>query len=208
MLEVAASPAYKDLMDALGKLAEWTEQAGKGELPSGPPSEDLVRQFNEALQSAPTEGAARADAVNPADGAVRSAEAVPDTTPADVIGKADMFQQDNRAAVHAAHKDAGVDHLPFDDQRRGVERMTNAQEINMDRGLDALDNAADTRRTEFFQAAQDLSQLLSNASFQLSPVELLQAQRLIGVLQVEAESGKKTSEGVSDTLEQLLEQQG
>ena len=62
MLEVAASPAYKDLMDALGKLAEWSEQAGKGDLPSGQPPEDLVRQFNEALGGTPVEAAQRADA--------------------------------------------------------------------------------------------------------------------------------------------------
>ena len=86
--------------------------------------------------------------------------------------------------------------------------MTEAQEINLDRGLGALDSAADARRSEFYRAARQLSDLLARPAAEISPLDLLQAQRLVGVLKVQSESGRKVSEGVSDTLEQLLEQQG
>ncbi|MBO4301671.1 MAG: hypothetical protein J5861_08740 [Desulfovibrio sp.] len=78
----------------------------------------------------------------------------------------------------------------------------------MERGLDALDAATDGHRREFLEAARELSQLLSRPADEISPMNLLQAQRLVGILKVHAESGKKVSEGVSDTLEELLEQQG
>ena len=208
MLEVAASPAYKDLMDALGKLAEWSEQAGKGDLPSGQPPEDLVRQFNEALGGTPVEAAQRADAVGPAENAAFAPEAVvPENSPVDIIAESDLFSADQEPVRPADNDTAPQDRL-FEEQRREVGDMTEAQGVNLDRGLDALDRAAESRRGEFYRAARNLSEILSKPAAEISPLDLLQAQRLVGVLKVHGESGKKVSEGVSDTLEQLLEQQG
>lgn len=265
MLELVASPAYKDLLDALGKLAEWSEQAGPGSLPSGPPPEDLVRQFNEALAGTPMEAAQRVDATGPTENAARPPEpAVPENTPAKVIAESDLFPAGResvrpanegaapqerlsaeplrdagavteaqegalgRRPVSAEHADAisaewqeetpgrrpvaPQDTVPQESlstgQRREAGVMTEAQGVNLDRGLDALGQAAETRREEFLESAYKLSQLLSRPAAEISPLDMLQAQRLMGTLKVQSESGRKVSEGVSDTLEQLLEQQG
>ncbi len=201
-------------MDALGKLAEWSEQAGKGDLPAGPPPVDLVRQFNEALEGTPVEAAQHAGAVEssetvvPAENAAFVQEAaVPENTPADVIAESDLFPADEEP-VRPADNDTAPQERLFEEQRREIGDMTEAQGVNLDRGLDELDRAAESRRGEFFRAAKHLSELLSKPAAEISPLDLLQAQRLVGVLKVHGESGKKVSEGVSDTLEQLLEQQG
>ncbi|MBO5490270.1 MAG: hypothetical protein J5960_02420 [Desulfovibrio sp.] len=238
MLEAAASPAYKDLLDALGKLAQWTEEAGKGSLPSGPPSAELVRQFNEALQTAleraqgaqampPAQGATPAEAAQPAMDAPRMEAAWPadtaqpaenaarpqevamvrEETPPDLIGESGLFQSGEKP-VRPVDSQAAAEDREGTGQRREVGAMTEAQEINLDRGLDALGSAADARHSEFYRAARQLSDLLARPAAEISPLDLLQAQRLVGVLKVQSESGRKVSEGVSDTLEQLLEQQG
>ena len=206
MLEIAAAPAYKDLLEALGKLAEWTEQAGSGGLPAGPPSADLVRQFNEALNVIPAE---TATPVAPAATAPDAAQApgITEPGPSEVIGDAELFQTDGKPVRLADNGPVADDRL-FEEQRRDVDTMTEAQEVNMERGLHALDAAADASRPDFFGMARKLSALLSKPAAEISPMDLLQAQRLVGILKVHAESGKKVSEGVSDTLEQLLEQQG
>lgn len=218
MLEVATSPAYRDLMHALGKLVDWTEQAGKSGLPSGPPPENLVRQFNEALNAAPGQAGQgvssvgpeqRVDAAASGEGALSSRQtaAAGGNTPSEVIGASDVFQQDGRI-VPPADSEMTVNDRVFAEQRRKAEDMTVAQKINMDRGLEAVDKAVHSQRTDFFDTAHQLSQLLNRPAAEISPMDLLQAQRLVGILKVHAESGRKVSEGVSDTLEQLLEQQG
>ena len=78
----------------------------------------------------------------------------------------------------------------------------------MDLGLDALQNAANTHHSDFLTTARDLSDILAKPAGELSPLDLVQAQRLVGMLKVQAETGQKTSEGVSDSLEQLLDVEG
>ena len=202
----AAAPAYKDLLEALGKLADWTEQAGSGSLPAGPPPADLVRQFNDALNAVPAEAATGVAPPATAPDATQ-APGITETGPSDVIGDADLFQADGKPVRPADNDAVAADRL-FDEQRREIGVMTEAQEVNMERGLNALEAAADSRRPDFLGTARQLSELLSRPAAEISPMDLLQAQRLVGVLKVHAESGKKVSEGVSDTLEQLLEQQG
>ncbi|MCR4665676.1 MAG: hypothetical protein K5657_00070 [Desulfovibrio sp.] len=221
MLEVAASPAYKDLLDALGKLTDWLEQAGQGSLPSGPPPSELVQQFNDALNASPIEAvqgtqaagvtdasATEHDSVSQLDGTSRSQEVtnVQENSPPDILGKSDFFHPESEP-VRSTETDMTTGGRRFTDQQ-GEPEMTKAQEINLDRGLETLDNASGSYKKNFLETAQELSELLSKPSAEISPIDLLQAQRLMGVMKVHGESGKKVSEGVSDTLEQLLEQQG
>lgn len=217
MLEAAASPAYKDLLDALGKLAQWTEEAGKGSLPSGPPPADLVRQFDQALNTASGEAMQNVDSVRPRQNVEtpmpetdvihpQNANVV-ETTPPDVIAVSDVFRQNGRT-VRPANSEMAVNERVFGEQRRKVEDMTIEQKTNMEWGLEALEQAVHAPRANFFDTAHMLSQLLNRSVVEISPMDLLQTQRLVGILKVHAESGRKVSEGVSDTLEQLLEQQG
>ena len=194
MLEVAAH-GYRDVLDALGKLADWMEQAGRGSLPAGSPPDDLVRQFNEALGEIP---AASVQTPQPA---------TAETTPADLISRSGLFSTGDHP-VGSVDAEKTMDGRVFATQRREINAMTEAQEVNLDRGLKAVDEAVKTQSPDFLRTAETLSELLSKPAAEISPVDLLQAQRLMGVLKVHAETGKKVSEGISDTLEQTLEQQG
>ena len=195
MLEVAAAPAYRDLLNALGKLADWTEQAGRGSLPAGPPPDDLVRQFNEALEKVP---AGSTQALEPA---------VVEKTSAGPVGSSEMYMAGGEP-VSSVDTDMNPEVRLFEAQRREIGAMTDVQEVNLDRGLNAVDEAVGKGHPDFLHTAQKLSELLSKPLEEISPVDLLQAQRLMGVLKVHGETGKKVSEGISDTLEQTLDQEG
>ncbi|MBQ9536465.1 MAG: hypothetical protein IJU79_01595 [Desulfovibrionaceae bacterium] len=87
-----------------------------------------------------------------------------------------------------------------------VRAMSQAEIINLDKGMAAVDSVKP--KSEALELMQNLGEILQKEANQLSPADLLQVQRLAGLIKVQAETGKKVSEGVSDTLEQLLEQQG
>ncbi|MBR3663748.1 MAG: hypothetical protein IKN64_03735 [Desulfovibrio sp.] len=199
MLEVAASPAYKDLLDAIGKLTQWTEQAGKGALPSGPPPAELVQQFTNALQAAP---------VSTDKLAVQSAQSLePQTTPKDIIASSKIFQAD---AAPSSSSDAAtsLENSAFERPRRATEAMTQSQTVNLERGMQGIEAASQSRQDEFMHVVTKLSEILGKQAANISPIDLIQAQRLVGVLRVQSESGRKLSEGVGETFEQLLDQQG
>ncbi|MBR4742171.1 MAG: hypothetical protein IK079_04660 [Desulfovibrio sp.] len=201
MLEQAAMSTYKDLMSALGKLVEWSEQAGKGSVPSGPPSADLVQQFSEALgANIPATEDLSVQAGDQGAASTRLA-------PKDLIANSDLFQS-GEMPVNATDGADVSDMPPFGQPQRLKESMTMSQEVNLNRGMQAIDEVNRANETDFFQSAQKLSEILSQSASEFSPMDLLQAQRLIGFLRIHAESGQKLSEGVGETLEQLLEQQG
>ena len=56
MLPEVAQSASR-LMEALEKLSEWAGSGPGGNGPSGPPSDDVVRAFEEAMAGAPEEAA-------------------------------------------------------------------------------------------------------------------------------------------------------
>lgn len=204
MLEYAASPAYKDLFDALGKLAEWADNSGSGHVPSGPPPSDLVRQFTEVLEQSPQ--ASEALSVQRSEQISASAQCAPH----DLIASSDLFQSGEISVENAEAEDFSDMSLSdrlSDQPRRPAERLTTSQEVNLERGMQAIDEVSRAKETDFLRSAERLSEILSRSASELSPVDLLQAQRLIGVMRIHAESGQKLSEGVGETLEQLLEQQ-
>lgn len=192
MLSIASTPAYKDLLATLGRLVDWTEQAGNSSLPSGPPSAELVERFQRALAQMPAESSAAApQAVN-----------ATHTEPEKVIADARLFRPANDSADVPAETAKGA----RERLRREPESLTQAQQVNLEHGMEHLEAAAHHKQDMFLKTARSLSEIFSKPAEALSPMDLLQAQRLVGILRVEAEAGQKLSEGVSETLEELLQQ--
>ena len=281
MLEIRS---VKDLLDALGKLAPWLEDAGQVMGPSAPPPDDLVRKFAEALNLPQN---------NPLEVSDESLKLTPKIDPAQVIAEADLFNQEPQAqtvstegidktnqaqqvnvqsstevtttvstegidkinqaqqvnvqsstevtttmstegidSASQAHKvnvqsstevtttetdaidRASQAHEVNVQSARGkitpldaLDRINQAQQVNLDRGFEAIDSARE-ENVKLANAAQELIDILQKDASQLSPADLLRAQQIVGVIKYGAESGVKVSEGISETFEQLLEQQG
>ncbi|MCR5813859.1 MAG: hypothetical protein K6G15_05160 [Desulfovibrio sp.] len=191
VIAMASTPAYKDILETLGKLADWTEQAGKSALPSGPPPAELVEQFNQALAQSPVDNCAVSNA--------------PETT-LSVPSGPDKLLADTEPVQVTASEAVEPENPAFEPLRRKPEAFTEIQKVNLERGMENLDAATQVKQDDFLRTAHSLSELLSKPAEVLSPMDLLQAQRLVGVLRIQAEAGQKLSEGVGETLEQLLQQ--
>lgn len=197
MLEVAATPSYKSLLETLGKLTDWAESA-RDKLPQGLPPKELVQEFNEALKaSSAGESSLNVKAPQSIE-APASSELK--TKPSDLLENADFFKVDNQTIP----KQGPV----FPEQNLGVNSLTESQQDNLDHSLNVIDTASQNNQSSFLETAQKISEFLSKSANDITPLDLLQVQRLVGMLKVDAESGKKFSEGIQDTIEQLLEQQG
>ena len=188
MLDIAAQPSYKNLMDALGKLSEWMESAGTGAFPSGKPPEHLVQQFNDALKVTNDASSLRADPIPSS------------PPPSQIIQESNLFKG-NEISVDSDNTVKGIH-----ETKRDIGPLTEGQKVNVEKGLDAIDHAMD--KTTFLEHVNQLAQILAKNSGRISPHDLLQAQRIVGMLKIHAETGKQVSEGISDTFEQLLEAQG
>lgn len=192
MLEVQS---FKNLFDAIGKLAPWIEEAGQASAPSGPPPQELVKQFEAALESVN-----KSEQVQPMD-AAKIQETYP--SPNDLIQKSELFNgADGQVKVDTEQK--------LDLSTNRVDQTNNIQNANLDRGLDALGENIDTNfdPDKAREAAKELLTFLQKDASQISPQELLRAQQIVGILKVGGESGTKVSEGISETFEQLLDNQG
>ncbi|MBQ7457146.1 MAG: hypothetical protein IJS54_06050 [Desulfovibrio sp.] len=186
MLDIAVSqtmtqPSYRDLMDVLGKLDAWVEQQQESQaIQAAPPPQDLVTAFNNALEK-------------PQGQVVENVQAEQLPSPESIL----QSQQ--------IHSD------PTQPQT-----LTLAQEVNLDRGMGTIDQvgALNTNTANNVYPTENVQEILQNLldiinkdAMSIPPADILHAQRLVGLLRVHAESGKKVSEGVSDTLEQVLESQ-
>ena len=191
MLEVQS---FKNILDAVGKLSSWMEDAGRAGGSLGKPPDALVKEFETALQSPQTVD--NSPPIEPL-----KSEAV-ETSPSTVIGESDLFRVPSENSVISIEPTGNAE----DVLKLQTDKLSDAQEIHIERGLDAVDSAQNEPNP--IDAAKQLLDFLSKDATEISPVDLLRAQRLIGIIKVGAESGIKVSEGISETFEQLLEQQG
>ena len=198
MIPASAQGATK-LLEALEKLSQWAgEPSGGG--PSGAPSRELVRAFEEALSTAPPEGpaAAAGEGAPTASSAAAllpgPAEAMP-CPPVDGAGAEGSLaveQSGNTLAVEQPGAARGAD-------APAGQEVTEPQAVFQSEGISRQD------------VLEELGQLLERVSAQgaaISPQELLHVQQLVGMLNVQAKVGVQTSQQTTQGLEGLLRQSG
>lgn len=198
MIAASAQGATR-LLEALEKLAQWAgEPSGGG--PSGAPSRELVRAFEEALSLPPadasaaaaggTGGAPAATALLPGPAESMSCPSVAGTgaegspSPVEQAGKG--FAVERPAAAGGADVPAG-------------QEVKEPQAVFQSEGISRQD------------ALEELGRLLERVSGQgalVSPQELLHVQQLVGMLNVQAKVGVQTSQQTTQGLESLLRQSG
>lgn len=183
MIPASAQGATK-LLEALEKLSQWAgEPSGGG--PSGAPSRELVRAFEEALSTAPPEGpAAAAGEGGPT--ASSAAALLPGPAEAMPCPPVDGAGVEQPAAAGGADVPAG-------------QEVTEPQAVFQSEGISRQD------------VLEELGQLLERVSAQgaaISPQELLHVQQLVGMLNVQAKVGVQTSQQTTQGLEGLLRQSG
>ena len=207
MIPAPAQGATK-LLEALEKLSQWAgEPSGGG--PSGAPSRELVRAFEEALSTAPPEGpAAAAGEGGPTASSAAAllpgpAEAMP-CPPVDGAGAEGSLaveQSGNPLAVEQSGNPLAVEQPAAAggaDVPAGQE-VTEPQAVFQSEGISRPD------------VLEELGQLLERVSVQgaaISPQELLHVQQLVGMLNVQAKVGVQTSQQTTQGLEGLLRQSG
>ena len=187
MIPASAQGATK-LLEALEKLSQWAgEPSGGG--PSGAPSRELVRAFEEALSTAPPEGPAAAAGEG---GPTASSAAALLPGPAGAEGSLAVEQSGNPLAVEQPAAAGGAD-VPVGQE------VTEPQAVFQSEGISRQD------------VLEELGQLLERVSAQgaaISPQELLHVQQLVGMLNVQAKVGVQTSQQTTQGLEGLLRQSG
>lgn len=198
MIPASAQGATK-LLEALEKLSQWAgEPSGGG--PSGAPSRELVRAFEEALSTAPPEGPAAAAGEG---GPTASSAAALLPGPAEVMpcppvdgagaeGSLAVEQSGNPLVVEQPAAAGGAD-VP------AGQEVTEPQAVFQSEGISRQD------------VLEELGQLLERVSAQgaaISPQELLHVQQLVGMLNVQAKVGVQTSQQTTQGLEGLLRQSG
>lgn len=198
MIPASAQGATK-LLEALEKLSQWAGEPSRGG-PSGAPSRELVRAFEEALSTAPPEGpAAAAGEGGPTASSAAAllpgpAEAMP-CPPVDGAGAEGSLaveQSGNTLAVEQPAAAGGAD-VP------AGQEVTEPQAVFQSEGISRQD------------VLEELGQLLERVSAQgaaISPQELLHVQQLVGMLNVQAKVGVQTSQQTTQGLEGLLRQSG
>lgn len=198
MIPASAQGATK-LLEALEKLSQWAgEPSGGG--PSGAPSRELVRAFEEALSTAPVEGTAAAAG----EGSTAASSAAPllpgpaESMPCPPVagtgaeGSLAVEQSGNPFVVEQPAAAGGAD-VP------AGQEVTEPQAVFQSEGISRQD------------VLEELGQLLERVSGQgaaISPQELLHVQQLVGMLNVQAKVGVQTSQQTTQGLEGLLRQSG
>lgn len=196
----ASAQGATNLLEVLEKLSQWAGEPS-GERPSGAPSRELVRAFEEALSTAPAEG--------PAAAAAEGGTAAPTATTL-LPGPAESMPCPPLAGAGAETS------LP------PVEQAGNGLAVERPAAADGADVPAGQAVTEpqaVFQsegisrqdALEELGRLLERVSGQgapISPQELLHVQQLVGMLNVQAKVGVQTSQQTTQGLEGLLRQSG
>ena len=208
------------LLEALEKLAEWAGSGPGGNGPSGSPSEDVVRAFEQAL-AGPSEGAAAETA------AVGGDTAPPDAAAMDVPsvpGPAQSVPPLERGGIRIS--EAGV---PASEMPGGLSSPAGAEPVDFgpDRQPGAVrppEAAASGGRTDVPDTqtvraqsseeetpVRELGRLLdefSRPGANIGPDALFRAQDLAGMLKVQVQTGLKTSQSASQGMESILRQPG
>lgn len=196
----ASTQGATKLLEALEKLSQWAgEPSGGG--PSGAPSRELVRAFEEALSTAPAEGPAAA-----------AGEGATTASPATALlpGPAESMPCPPVAGT------GGESSLPAVEQNGSffsVEQSAAAGGADVPAGQEVREPQAVFQSEGIFRqdVLEELGQLLDRVSGQgaaISPQELLHVQQLVGMLNVQAKVGVQTSQQTTQGLEGLLRQSG
>lgn len=198
MIAASAQGATR-LLEALEKLAQWAgEPSGGG--PSGAPSRELVRAFEEALSLPP------ADASAAAAGGTGGAPAATALLP----GPAESMPCPSVAGTGAEGSPSPVEQAG---KGLAVERPAAAGGADVPAGQEVKE-PQDVFQSEGISrqdALEELGRLLERVSGQgalVSPQELLHVQQLVGMLNVQAKVGVQTSQQTTQGLESLLRQSG
>ena len=203
MIEVAQSSSR--LMEALEKLGEWAG-SGAGNGPSGPPSRDLVRAFEDALS-----GSSGETELSETPGAADAAGAELPPGPAESVPSFDdkgTQAVEGQTSVPDAPLAGRVGLHP--EQRPGA--VSSAESVGADTRSQGPAEAG--FRMEFREGenpVQELGRLLEDFSRPgavVGPEELFRVQYLVGMLKVQAQAGQQTSQSASQGMESLLRQQG
>ncbi len=214
------------LLEALEKLAEWAGSGPGGNGPSGPPSEDVVRAFEEALagpsEGAEAEAAEMVDAGNasvPPDAAGMAdapyapgpAESVPPLEGDIRVSEAGLPASEMNGSVSSPAGAEAVDSGP--DRRPGAvqppEEAGPGGQADMPHASDVQAVRAESSAEE--NPVRELGRLLdefSRPGANIGPDALFRAQYLAGMLRVQAQAGLKTSQSASQGMESVLRQQG
>ena len=199
MIPASAQGATK-LLEALEKLSQWAGEPS-GDRPSGAPSRELVRAFEEALSTTSAEGPAAAAGggatTAPAATALLPgpAEAMPcpPVAGAEAEGSLPAVEQGGSAFAVEQPAAAGGADVP------AGQAVTEPQAVFQSEGVSRQD------------VLEELGRLLDRVSGQgasISPQELLHVQQLVGMLNVQAKVGVQTSQQTTQGLEGLLRQSG
>ena len=190
MIPASAQGATK-LLEALEKLSQWAgEPSGGG--PSGAPSRELVRAFEEGPAAAAGEGGPTASSAAALLPGPAEAMPCPPVDGAGAEGSLAVEQSGNPLAVEQPAAAGGAD-VP------AGQEVTEPQAVFQSEGISRQD------------VLEELGQLLERVSAQgaaISPQELLHVQQLVGMLNVQAKVGVQTSQQTTQGLEGLLRQSG
>ena len=198
------------LLEALEKLSEWAGSGPGGNGPSGPPSDDVVRAFEEAMTEGPaqkTEMAAGVADFPPVSTAPGPAASMPGPG-------GDMQVTESLDAVAATPDAASSVSAPD-----GADRAAPQQRVDAVRAPEAADTRSAAAAPDHVKVrasrpenpAHELAQLLEQFSGQgtvIGPQDLFRAQYLVGMLKVQVHAGFKVSQSTSQGMENVLRQQG
>ena len=178
--------SYKSVLEAMDQLSAWLEQAkSHADMPSNPPKE-LVAQFEAALNRAETVAAPSAIT----------------TTTNDVIAESSLFSE--TSANSARPVDTDISHRPVQANQELI-TVTDLERINVDRGMQTLKAV---HGQDAIHVTQKILQILGKDAADLKPTDLLQLQQYMVAFKAAGEAGKSGSEGVSETLETILDSEG
>lgn len=211
----------ESLLEFSKYFSSWVEQAKESlSYPVGPPK-NLVAEFEAAKGNvAPTEIISEIH-----------------TSPSDVVSQSSLFKNtDTTVQIRAdqGHIDQiSTDRIPTDriitdrvdlvrnvpseetNLLRSVQKtqLSDQERINLEKGLETISSLSDDSQQKkvadtLQQETQKILDILQKKTEQLSPLDLLQVQRYASMLSFSAESGKKTSEAISETIETILDMDG
>lgn len=203
------------LLEALEKLSEWAGSGPGGNGPSGPPSDDVVRAFEEAMTEGPaqeTEMAAGVVDFPPVSTAPGPAASMPGPG-------GDMQVTESLDAVAATPDAASSVSAPGGPDRAASPAADPQQRVDAVRAPEAVDTRSATtapdhvtvRASRPENPAHELARLLEQFSGQgtvIGPQDLFRAQYLVGMLKVQVHAGFKVSQSTSQGMENVLRQQG
>ncbi len=219
--EVAQSTSR--LMEALEKLGEWAGSGTGGNGPSGSPSDEVVRAFEEAMAEPAEEAGGVAIESGNADFAPPTADLAEPLLP----GPAESVPPpDGRELrVSGSEKDvpgvtSGEAPAPVGvnaaEQSEGVGQRPEAVEVPD--AVHAGEQGAAPENSLFRVEApraespvRELGRLLeefSRPGASIGPEALFRVQYLVGMLKVQMQAGLKTSQNASQGMESVLRQQG